>query len=388
MRKSQWIQLLQFIAIWILIYLFCAFVIKQSFVDLILKYRFLFFVASISYFYYYSIQYDPDKKYEIIRNVVIYGNLYLFAHVFFRPLLNIPDALFVLLWLIILWFWWTTKMKSRRRYLLQGLWFVLSFFILVSGMLYFYPDKPDIEWFISDRNYEISVVWVVDAIPKRDAYIQINNWRKNEEYEIYPWFSKTILESCEISYPSNKSEREEKIIFKTPWWGIFLMFPQSKIQLDFEWKNLMNISKVSWRMGVLSWFFDEKIKVEWDAEILSQEQLEGLDILQEWYKYDLVSYLKNQISESNIWLANGTIMYNIDGKILNFLAKIFPASFRKNLKNYNEFMYYFSLVDQDEVNLERYSNKNMSWSVKSMRRAMKQEFKHGKEDATYLLKKY
>ena len=97
MRKSQWIQLLQFVAIWILIYLFCAFVIKQSFVDMILKYRFLFFVASISYFYYYSIQYDPDKKYEIIRNVIIYGNLYLFAHVFFRPLLNIPDALFVLL---------------------------------------------------------------------------------------------------------------------------------------------------------------------------------------------------------------------------------------------------------------------------------------------------
>lgn len=388
MRKSQWIQLLQFVAIWILIYLFCAFVIKQSFVDMILKYRFLFFVASISYFYYYSIQYDPDKKYEIIRNVVIYGNLYLFAHVFFRPLLNIPDALFVLLWLIIVWFRWTTKMKSRRRYLVQGLWFVLSFFILVSGTLYFYPDKPDLEWFISDRNYEISVVWVGDNIPKRDAYIQINNWRKNEEYEIYPWFLKIISESCEISYPSNQSEREEKIILKTPWWGIFLIFPQSKIQLIFEWKNLMNISKVSWRIGVLSWFFDEKFNVEWDSEVLSQEQLEGLNVLQEWYKYDLISYLKNQISESNIWLANGTIMYDIDGRILRFLAKMFPVSFWKNLKNYNEFMYYFSLVDQDEVNLERYSNKNRWWSMKSIRRAMKQEFKHGKQDATYLLKRY
>ena len=72
MRKSQWIQLLQFIAVWVLIYLFCAFVIKQSFVDLVLKHRFFFLVASVSYFYYYSIQYEPDKKYELIRKAVIY----------------------------------------------------------------------------------------------------------------------------------------------------------------------------------------------------------------------------------------------------------------------------------------------------------------------------
>ena len=245
MRKSQWIQLLQFIAIWILIYLFCAFVIKQSFVDLILNHRFLFLVASVSYFYYYSIQYDPDKKYELIRNVVIYGNLYLFAHVFFRPLLNIPDALFVLLWLIILWFWWTTKMKSRRKYMLQGLWFVFSFFILISGTLYFYPDEPDIEWFISGKNYEISVIWVEDSVQKAEAYIQINNWIKNEEYEIYPWFRKVVSQSCEISYPSNKSEREEKVIFMTPRGEIFWILPQSKIQLDFEWNKLVKISKLA-----------------------------------------------------------------------------------------------------------------------------------------------
>ncbi|MBO7504993.1 hypothetical protein J6T66_02300 [bacterium] len=54
-------------------------------------------VASVSYYYYYSIQYEPDKKYELIRKVVLYGNVYLFAHVFFRPLLNISDELFVLL---------------------------------------------------------------------------------------------------------------------------------------------------------------------------------------------------------------------------------------------------------------------------------------------------
>lgn len=387
MRKQQQIQLLQFIAIWIIIYLFCAYVVKQSFVDLILNHRFLFLVASVSYFYYYSIQYEPDKKYELIRNGVLYWNVYLFAHVFFRPLLNISGELFVLLWLIILWFWGTTKMKSRRKYLLQGLWFVFSFFILVSGLFYFYPDEPDIQWFVNDRNYEIITVWVLDSVSKRDAYIEINNWRRVEDYEIEPWFNKILSESCEISYPSNKLEREEKIILMTPEWEIFCVFPQSKIKLDFEWKKIIKISNLAWRVGLLSGFFGKSINYEWGLEILSDEQIEQLQGLQEWYKYDLVAYLKNQISESNIWLANGTIMYDIDGRLLRFLARIFPSSFGKNLKNYNEFMYYFSLVDQDEIDLGRYSKVNKWWWMGPMLRTMEEWIKKWKQD-TYLFKKY
>ena len=387
MRKQQRIQLLQFIAIWIIIYLFCAYVVKQSFVDLILNHRFLFLVASVSYFYYYSIQYEPDKKYELIRNGVLYWNVYLFAHVFFRPLLNISGELFLLLWLIILWFWGTTKMKSRRKYLLQGLWFVFSFFILVSGLFYFYPDEPDIQWFINDRNYEISAIWVLDSVSKRDAYIEINNWRRVADYEIEPWFNKILSESCEISYPSNKLEREEKIILMTPEWEIYWIFPQSKIKLDFAWKKIIRISNLAWRVWMISWLFGKSINYEWDLEILSGEQIEQFHGLQDWYKYDLVVYLRNQISESNITLANGTIMYDIDGRLLRFLARIFPTSFGKNLKNYNEFMYYFSLVDQDEIDLGRYSKVNKWWWIGPMLKTMKEWIKKWKQD-TYLLKKY
>jgi hypothetical protein len=43
-----------------------------------------------------------------------------------------------------------------------------------------------------------------------------------------------VSQSCEISYPSNKSEREEKVVFMTPRGEIFWILPQSKIQLDFE----------------------------------------------------------------------------------------------------------------------------------------------------------
>jgi hypothetical protein len=98
-------------------------------------------------------------------------------------------------------------------------------------------------------------------------------------------------------------------------------------------------------------------------------------------------YLKDQISDSNISLANWTIMYDIDGRILRFLAKMFPTSFGKNLKNYNEFMYYFSWVDTTEIDLERYSSKSTKWATSSMWEAIKEGVKNWKKD-TYLLKKH
>ena len=387
MRKQQWIQLLQFIAVWVLVYLFCRFVVKQSFVDVVLQHRFFFIVASVSYFYYYSIEFEQDKKYELIRNVIIYGNVYLFAHVFFRPLLNISDELFVLLWLIILWFWWTTKMKSRRKYLLQWLWFVFSFFILVSGMLYFYPDKPDVEWFIASRNYELLVIWVQDSIDMRDAYIQIDEWRRAEEYEIVPWFSRILSQSCEVSYPSNRLERDEKVVIITPKWEIFWISPQSRIQIKFSWKEMVELSTQMWKVSVLSWVFDGWIKLIGDIEKLSSQQMDQIQSLQDKYKNELVSYLKDQISDSNISLANGTIMYDIDGRILRFLARMFPTSFGRNLRNYNEFMNYFSRVEEDEIDLTRYDNKGRWSTMWDMRKNMEDGFKNWKQD-TYLLKKY
>ena len=97
MEKKQLIQLLQFILAWVLLWLFVVFVLEESFVRFVLNYRLYLLIVSVSYFYYYSIQYEPDKKYELIRNVLIYGNVYLFLHLFFRPLLNISHQLFVLL---------------------------------------------------------------------------------------------------------------------------------------------------------------------------------------------------------------------------------------------------------------------------------------------------
>jgi hypothetical protein len=49
-------------------------------------------------------------------------------------------------------------------------------------------------------------------------------------------------------------------------------------------------------------------------------------------------------------------MYNIDGKIIKFLAKMFPVSFSKNLHNYNEFQKYFAWEDKS-IDLGRYNMK-------------------------------
>ena len=114
MTRKQFIQIWQFVLARIAIGCFVVFVMKESFVDFLLRYWLLWLILSVSYFYYYSIEYETDKKYETIRNILIYWNIYLLAHIFFRPLLNIEHALFVLLWLILVWLWRTTKMKTNR----------------------------------------------------------------------------------------------------------------------------------------------------------------------------------------------------------------------------------------------------------------------------------
>ena len=134
MRKKQLIQTIQFIWVRILTRAFVTFILKESFIDFLLRYWLYFIIVNISYFYYYSIQYEPDKKYELIRNTILYGHVYLFLHIFFRPILNISHQLFVLLWLIFLGLWRSSKLKSRWKYLLQTLGWIFSFFILISGM--------------------------------------------------------------------------------------------------------------------------------------------------------------------------------------------------------------------------------------------------------------
>jgi hypothetical protein len=233
-------------------------------------------------------------------------------------------------------------------------------------MLYFYPDAPDIEWFLKNRDNEIRIIWTNNTVNKKDAYIRITNTKGNEDFEIRSNFSKTLSENVKITYPSLKEKREENVIIITSHWDLIQIFPQSEIQIEFEWKNLKKIEKLNWKIWFLSWIFESNIEIIWNENLSTDEKIE-LIWIQEIYKQDFISYLKDQISDSKISLANNTIMYNIDWVIIKILAKMFPITFDNNLKNYNEFQKY--LWDfNDEIDLSRYTIKQWAWeSIDSMR---------------------
>lgn len=389
MRRQQIIQILQFLVAWALIRAFVVFVLKLSFVDVVLQYRLYFLIVSISYFYYYSIQYETEKKYDFIRKVLIYWNVYLFAHLFFRPLLNISHELFVLLWLIILWLRWTTKMKSRWKGLLQIIWWIFSFFILISGIFYLYPDEPDIDGFLQSRRNELFISWIVKPVNKTDAYLQISNARKSNQFQIIPNFTQILLEDCQIIYPSLKTSREEKMTILTSNGDVMLIFPQSEIQILFSWNKIRQVDQTRWKVWFLSGMFVSSMEIIWDTHDLTPENLEFMQGVYKWYQADLVGYLKDQISDSNISLANNTVMYKIDGTIIKFLAKMFPTSFSKNLRNYNSFQYYFSLVQGDEIDLGRYNmQSDQEISIKSLGEIIWQNMQLWKESTYNIWKKH
>lgn len=228
-------------------------------------------------------------------------------------------------------------------------------------MLYFYPEAPDIKWFLDSKHTELKISWINNPITKREAYIKTTTSKGNEDFEIIPNFGKILSENIKISYPSLKTNREEKITIINPQWDFIQIFPQSEIQIEFEWKNIKKIEKLNWKVWFLSWIFESNLELSWFESFLSQTEQERIEWSQSSYKHDLVSYLKNQVWESNIRRANNTIMYNIDGIIIKFLAKLFPVTFSKNLNNYNEFQKYFNLIEGNEINLVRYNTTQLTW---------------------------
>lgn len=232
------------------------------------------------------------------------------------------------------------------------------------------------------------VLGVTDWVNKKDAYIQIVNERGSRDFLIQPNFTKVLEEDTRILYPSLKEQRDEEIIIRTPYWDLLWLFPQSEIQLEFEWWNLKLISKIVWKVWFMSWVFISNVQFSWDRNVLDDEQEEKLKELEKSYKNEVISYLKEQISVSNIAWANNTMMYNIDGKIIKILSKMFPSTFSKNLQNYNEFQKYFSRVDYG-VNVGRYYKVEMSWeSIGSVRWNLKSNMKIGTNNTYYDLFKH
>jgi hypothetical protein len=54
-------------------------------------------------------------------------------------------------------------------------------------------------------------------VPKKDAYIQIVDMKRTNDFDIVPDFEKQIVENCKISYPSKKVHRDENVVITTPY---------------------------------------------------------------------------------------------------------------------------------------------------------------------------
>ena len=207
----------------------------------------------------------------------------------------------------------------------------------------------------------ISVFWLDDKVEKVDAYIQIINNRRTDDFLLESNFEKILSENCKILYPSTRKDRKENVVIQSPYGEIYLLYPQSEIQLEFSWKFLSKVNKINWRVWYFSWLFSSFTENDFESE--SGDLNDFVENLQNLYKYDLIGYLKNQISKNHMSLVNNTIMYNIDWIIIKYLAKMFPASFTKNLDNYNEFQKYFAMIPSEEIKLSRYFDSKRSGNI-------------------------
>lgn len=359
MKKYQAIQILQFSLIRVFLFFFTSYVLKISFINFILEHRFLVIIYTISYFYYYSLQYSQEKKHIYIKNFLLYWNLYLFLHVFFRPLLNISHELFILLWILIFWLRFLSKQNIKWKKTLQIIDISLCFLILISWFFYLYPEAPDIQGFKDNRNDYLFISWN-QTLSTDNAKIQIKTNKKDEIYEISPFFSKTIEQDCQISYLSTKTHRTEFLWILTNEGNVLLIYPQTQITIKTDSGKIKDITANNWSVFFKSGLLITDTIYSWKNWDINEEINQIINNKQKKYSNDLIKYLKDQISKNNISSFNNTTIHNINWYIIKILANIFPTFFQQNLDNYNQFQFYFSLNEEKILNYDKYQLNN-SW---------------------------
>ena len=280
-------------------------------------------------------------------------------------------------------------MRSKRKGFLQIIWWIFVFFIIISWIFYLYPEAPDIDGFLQSRKNELFVVWIDKSVNKSDAYLQISDLRKDSQFEIVPNFHLVLMEDCKISYPSLKMDRDEKVTILTQNGEVMLILPQSEVQIIFSWDKMSKVIQNNWKIWFLSGMFESSLEIDWDLENPISENLEFMQKIFESYQIDLVNYLKDQISDSKISLAHNTVMYKIDWTIIRFLARMFPTTFGRNLRNYNAFQDYFSLVQENKIDLARYDTEwNQKISFKEFFKTIWNNMKLGRWSTYDIWKKH
>jgi hypothetical protein len=318
---------------------------------------YLIFV-SISYFTYCYYLHEEQKIYFYIRNVLLIFNIYLTLHVFFRPLLNIEPSLFVLLGCILWGLRYLSKLhiKIKRPFYLIGE--TLCFLILISGNFYLYPEAPNIDEFIIQQHPQL-ILTSPTTQAKYTAYISLIDHSTNKQ-QILLFQTGTQLfslpQTYQISYIATTTELPSQTFLLSSNGELFQLSPQSTV--SFQEKIIPEQGTFLQHGTLRTGRATTTNRIEESATILPLEiDWDTYQNITSSYRNSFQSHLTEQIGSP--FLTNPMIQ-RINTKVLSLLSKTFPWFFAQNLKNYQQFSYYFSLFNQSTplLNTEKYSTAN------------------------------
>ncbi|MDD2536925.1 MAG: hypothetical protein PHU61_00300 [Candidatus Absconditabacteria bacterium] len=273
----------------------------------------------------------------------MYFCIFSFLFVFFRPLINISAGGFISLGILIPVLRYSQYLKHKIKYLIQGVSGVISFLILCSGFLYLYPEKPDIEGFINNRETQFTL-YSPKNLSKQEAYIKIENTDNKKSQEliftegisVYP-----LKNSTNISYISRFQTGENYIIIQFPNNSLLEIYPQTQLSLQKE-NQKFSIELERGTIGRNTGTFLGNISILGEFNEISPNKISQFT---EEFTTNLKYYLEEQIGSD---LQLSPLMKNINLSVIKFLAKTRPASFSHNLTNYYAFEEYLFTKEIDQ----------------------------------------
>jgi len=228
--------ILQYFLIWVCAWAFSTYIAQVPFLNILSDHRFIITLRNFCYLGYYLCNREKEEKFTYIKYSIMYFCIFSFLFVFFRPLINISAGGFISLGILIPVLRYSQYLKHKIKYLIQGVSGVISFLILCSGFLYLYPEKPDIEGFINNRETQFTL-YSPKNLSKQEAYIKIENTvnKKSQELiftegiSVYP-----LKNSTNISYISRFQTGENYIIIQFPNNSLLEIYPQTQLSLQKE----------------------------------------------------------------------------------------------------------------------------------------------------------
>lgn len=328
------------------------------------SYRRYLLLISIAYFTYCYYLHEEEKKFQQLRSALLVFSLYLTLHVFFRPLLNIEPALFILLACIIGGLRYVSKLHikiKRPFYLIGG---IFSFLILISGVFYLYPDAPDVTGFQAQQQNQLLLI-APTTLPKKTAYLLLTDLTTHQQQNLFFQTGIQFIHlpaTYQLNYISTSINNEAQAFIISSTADLLQILPQST--LTFQEKPYPEIWTFSYYPAPRTGEHKKPVSPprvpnpeSWVPTLESSITLEAYEQVTAFYRIHFQSYLAQQIG--SVFLTTPTIQ-QINKTVLFRLSKIFPGFLSQNIENYYQFEYYFSFLNQQQtiIDIKKYTISN------------------------------